>query len=175
MILGLTQGTVTLSPHREEWHQLFAEEKALILDAIGEHIIAIEHVGSTAICGIVAKPVIDLMVGIPTFEDGEKCVQPLERLGYIYKGENGVPMRHCFGKGAREMRTHHLHMVAGGSDFWKHHLLFRDYLIDNRQIAEEYNRLKLDLANCFPRDREAYTNGKESFVKQVLREAETSK
>ena len=162
-------------PHREEWHQLFAEEKQLILDAIGEHVIAIEHVGSTAICGIVAKPIIDMMVGIPKFDVGEKCVQPLERLGYKYKGENGVPMRHYFGKGTPETRTHHLHMVAVGSDFWKHHLLFRDYLISNRQVAEEYNNLKIELAARFPHDREAYTNGKESFVKRVLREAENSK
>ena len=173
MALGLQRGTVSLSSHREEWHQLFNEERSLILDAIDEHAIDIEHVGSTAICGIVAKPILDVMVGILTFEDGEKCVRPLEQLGYEYKGENGVPARHFFGKGSP--RTHHLHMVAADSDFWKHHLLFRDYLISNRQVAEEYNILKLDLAARFPRDREAYTNGKEAFVMRVLREAEISK
>jgi GrpB-like predicted nucleotidyltransferase (UPF0157 family) len=107
--------------------------------------------------------------GIPRFEVGEKCVQSLERLGYEYKGENGVPMRHFFGKGSP--RTHHLHMVAADSDFRKHHLLFRDYLINNRHIAGEYNNLKLDLASRFSNDREAYTNGKEEFVKRVLKEA----
>jgi GrpB-like predicted nucleotidyltransferase (UPF0157 family) len=173
MLLGLQRGTVTLSPHRKEWHQIFNEEQSRILHAIGEHVTAIEHVGSTAICGIVAKPILDVMVGIPTFEDGEKCVAALDKLGYEYKGQNGVPGRHFFGKGAP--RTHHLHMVAVDSDFWKHHLLFRDYLISNRQVAEEYNNLKIELAARFPRDREAYTNGKESFVKRVLREAENSK
>jgi GrpB-like predicted nucleotidyltransferase (UPF0157 family) len=173
MLLGLQRGTVTLSPHRKEWHQIFNEEQSRILHAIGEHVAAIEHVGSTAICGIVAKPILDVMVGIPTFEDGEKCVAALDKLGYEYKGQNGVPGRHFFGKGAP--RTHHLHMVAVDSDFWKHHLLFRDYLISNRQVAEEYNNLKIELAARFPRDREAYTNGKESFVKRVLREAENSK
>ena len=173
MVLGLQRGTVTLSPHREEWHLLFDEEQSSILHAIGEHVIAIEHVGSTAICGIVAKPILDVMVGVPTFEDGEKCVVALNKLDYEYKGENGVPGRHFFGKGSP--RTHHLHMVAADSNFWKHHLLFRDYLISNRQVAEEYNNLKLDLAARFPRDREAYTNGKEAFVMRVLRQAENSK
>ena len=173
MTLGLQRGTVSLAPHREEWHRFFDEEKRRILDAIAEHVSAIEHVGSTSICGIVAKPILDVMVGIPTFEDGEKCVAALNKLGYEYKGENGVPMRHFFGKGSP--RTHHLHMVAADGDFWKHHLLFRDYLISNRQVAEEYNNLKLDLAALFPQDREAYTNGKESFVRRVLREAENSK
>ena len=173
MTLGLRLGSVTLSPHREEWHELFEEENSRILNAIGEIVIAIEHVGSTTICGTVAKPILDIMVGISAFEDGEKCVEVLNKLGYEYKGENGVPGRHFFGKGSP--RTHHLHMVAADSDFWKHHLLFRDYLISNRQVAEEYNNRKLERAARFPLDREAYTNGKESFVKRVLREAENSK
>ena len=169
MLLGLKRGTVVLSPHCDEWHRLFEEEKARILDAIGEHVVAIEHVGSTAICGIVAKPILDLMVGIPTFEYGEKCVQPLERRGYEYKGENGVPMRHFFGKGSP--RTRHLHMVDVNSDFWKNHLLFRDHLRHNISAAQEYNDLKLSLAHRFPDDREAYTSGKETFVERILREA----
>ena len=173
MLLGLQRGAVALSHHREEWHQLFVEEKALILHAVGERAISIEHVGSTAICGIVAKPILDVMVGIGTFEDGEKCVAALEQLGYEYKGENGIPGRHFFGKGSP--RTHHLHMLVVGGDFWKHHLLFRDYLIANRHVAEEYNNLKIDLAARVPEDREAYTSGKESFVKRTLREAKNAK
>jgi GrpB-like predicted nucleotidyltransferase (UPF0157 family) len=171
--LGLQRGTVHLSSHREEWHRLFDEEKNRILDAIGDHSLPVEHVGSTAICGIVAKPILDIMVGIPKFEDGERCVSLLEKLGYEYKGENGVPLRHFFGKGTP--RIVHLHMVAVDGGFWKHHLLFRDYLIANRHVAEEYNNLKLELAARFPRDRDAYTNGKEPFVRRVLREADNSK
>ena len=172
MLLGLNRGTVSLSPHREEWHELFANEKTLILDGIDEHVVAIEHVGSTPICGIVAKPILDVMVGIPTFKDGEKCVQALEQLGYEYKGENGVPFRHFFGKGIP--RTHHLHMVAVDGDFWKNHLVFRDHLRHNNSAAQEYNDLKLSLAHRFPNDREAYTNGKETFVKRILGEASRS-
>jgi GrpB-like predicted nucleotidyltransferase (UPF0157 family) len=168
-MLGLKRGTVKLSPHREDWHQSFVDEKRRILYAIGEHVVSIEHVGSTAICGIAAKPIIDLMAGIERFEDGDKCVRGLEDLGYEYKQENGVPGRHYFGKGTP--RTHHLHMVAVDGDFWVRHLLFRNYLRANRQAAADYNDLKLSLADRFPNDRGAYTNGKESFVTEVLRNA----
>jgi GrpB-like predicted nucleotidyltransferase (UPF0157 family) len=172
MQLGLQRGTVLLSPHREDWHYLFEQEKSKITNVLGERVIAVEHVGSTAICGIVAKPILDIMVGIASYADGGKYVTALESLDYEYKGENGVPERHFFGKGVP--RTHHLHMVAVGSNFWIHHLLFRDYLIVNRHVAEQYNDLKLDLAARFPDNREAYTNGKESFVVSVLQAAKNS-
>jgi GrpB-like predicted nucleotidyltransferase (UPF0157 family) len=172
MLLGLKRGTVILTAHREEWHQLFAEEKALVLDVIREHVISIEHVGSTAICGIVAKPILDIMVGVAKFEDGEKCVRGLEDLGYEYKGENGVPRRHFFGKGVP--RTHHLHMVVVESDFWKYHILFRDHLRHNKSAAKAYNDLKRTLAQCFSDNREAYTNGKAAFVDDIIREQSRS-
>jgi len=168
-MLGLQRGTIRLLPHNENWHGAFESERLRLFGALSGHSIKIEHVGSTAICGIVAKPIIDIMVGIRAYDEGYKCVSALERLGYEYKGENGVPERHYFGNGVP--RTHHLHIVTVGSDFWIHHLLFRDYLIVNRQAAEEYNELKLALAGRFPEDREAYTNGNEPFVRRVLQAA----
>jgi Uncharacterized conserved protein len=168
-MIGLKRGSVLLSPHNEEWHMLFEEEKSRVLDSIGEYIVAVEHVGSTAICGISAKPIIDIAVAIRTFDEGTKCVAGLERLDYEYKGENGVPERHFFGKGIP--RTHHLHMVAIDSDFWSSHLVFRDYLNEHHLVALEYNRLKQNLAGRFPENREAYTDGKALFVKSVLRRA----
>ncbi len=125
-MIGLKSGTVELAPHAEEWHQLFAQEEARLRDAVGEHVTAIEHVGSTSICGISAKPIIDIAVGVRELADAEKCVRPLEEMGYEYRGENGIPGRYYFIKG--EPRTHHLHMVELDSELWKNHLLFRDYL-----------------------------------------------
>jgi len=156
-----------LSPHNEEWHRLFEDEKSLILNSIGEHVLAVEHVGSTAIFGISAKPILDIAVAIERFEVGEKCVAPLEALGYEYKGEKGVPGRHYFGKGVP--RTHHLHMVAIGGDFWASHLAFRDHLNAHPALSREYDELKRDLARRFPTNREAYTEGKAAFVERVLR------
>src|SRR5215213_5257192 len=108
-MLGLPKDIVRLVPHTELWHQLFAEEEARLREAIDEQSVAIEHVGSTAICGLSAKPVIDIAVAIREIADAEKCVMPLESIGYEYRGEFGIPGRHYFVKGAP--RTHHLHMV----------------------------------------------------------------
>ena len=168
-MLGLQKGTVKLVPHMELWHQLFAEEEARLREAIGEHVAAIEHVGSTAICGLSAKPIIDIAAAVREAADAERCVRPLEKIGYEYRGESGIAGRYYFVKG--EPRTHHLHMLELGSDFWKKHLLFRDYLRKHREVAEEYERLKRELAIKYERDREAYTEGKSRFIEEVLNRA----
>jgi GrpB-like predicted nucleotidyltransferase (UPF0157 family) len=165
-MLGLKRGTVILQPHDEKWHILFEDERSQILNAVGDYALKIEHVGSTAICGISAKPILDVMVALSKYDDGGKCIAGLEVLGYEYKGENGVPGRHFFGKGVP--RTHHLHMVELKSDFWARHLAFRDFLNCDKSVALEYDRLKRNLAARFPNDRESYTNGKFAFVEKVL-------
>ncbi|HEY9403404.1 MAG TPA: GrpB family protein [Pyrinomonadaceae bacterium] len=168
-MLGLQKGTVNLTPHRELWHQLFAEEEARLREAIGEHVIAIEHIGSTAVCGLSAKPIIDIAAAVCEAADAERCVKPLEDIGYEYRGESGIAGRYYFVKG--EPRTHHLHMVRLSSDLWRSHLLFRNYLRQNREVAEEYESLKRDLAEKYKRDREAYTDGKTTFIEEVLKKA----
>ena len=148
---------------------MFAEEAAQIREAIGEIITSIEHIGSTSINGIAAKPIIDIAVGAGKIADGESCVRPLENIGYEYRGEHGIAGRFYFVKG--EPRTHHLHLVEIGSDFWRSHLLFRDYLRENQAVAEDYENLKKELAKRYAENREAYTNGKAAFIENVLKTA----
>ena len=159
-------------PHTERWHDLFAEEEDRLRVAVGEYALAIEHVGSTAICGLWAKPIIDIAVAVREIADAGRCVIPLERIGYEYRGEQGIPGRHLFGKG--EPRTHHLHLVEMGSDFWRSHLLFRDYLRQHREVRERYEKLKRELAQKHEEDREAYTEGKAEFIEGVLEVARGS-
>lgn len=168
-MLGLPKRIVKLEPHTEIWRQLFAAEAARIRQAVGEYVTAIEHVGSTSIDGIEAKPIIDMAVSVEKAADGEKCVVPLENIGYEYRGEHGIAGHFYFVKG--EPRTHHLHLVTAASDFWRGHLLFRDYLRAHSSIAKEYERLKIDLAKKFPDDRGAYLEGKSVFIENVLRAA----
>ena len=168
-MLGLPKGIVKLEAHTEIWQQLFVEEATRIREAIGEYVTAIEHVGSTSIDGIAAKPIIDMAIGLKNLADGEKCVVPLENVGYEYRGEYGIAGRFYFVKG--EPRTHHLHMVSADSDFWRSHLLFRDYLRAHSSVAKEYERLKIDLAEKFPDNRDAYLEGKSVFIENVLRVA----
>jgi GrpB-like predicted nucleotidyltransferase (UPF0157 family) len=171
-MLGLKRGIVRLMPHTERWHGLFTEEVDRLSVAVGEYVLAVEHVGSTAICGLRAKPIIDIAVAVREVADAEKCVVPLERIGYEYRGEQGIAGRHFFGKG--EPRTHHLHMVEMGSDVWRSHLLFRDYLRQHRDVREKYEKLKEALAQKHEEDREAYTEGKAAFIEGVLAAARGS-
>jgi GrpB-like predicted nucleotidyltransferase (UPF0157 family) len=168
-MLGLPKGVVKLEPHTKQWQQLFAEEAARIREAVGEYVLAIEHVGSTSIGGIAAKPIIDMAVSVKKLAEGERCVAPLENIGYEYRGEHGIAGRFYFVKG--EPRTHHLHMVLATSDFWRSHLLFRDYLRAHPDTAKEYEDLKLELARKCANDRKAYQRGKSDFIENILRVA----
>jgi len=156
-------------PHSELWHQLYAEEETQLRNAIGGQVVAIEHVGSTAICGLSAKPIIDIAVAVREIADAEKCVTQLGGIGYKSRGELGIPGRQYFTKG--DPRTHHLHMAELGSDLWRNYLLFRDYLRQHPEVAKEYENLKTELARKHTENREAYTEGKAAFIEGVLKAA----
>jgi GrpB-like predicted nucleotidyltransferase (UPF0157 family) len=165
-MLGLTRNEVSLLPRNEAWHLLFDVEKERLLRAIGDCALSVEHIGSTVICGISAKPILDIMVKAPAFEPDLSFVENLEVIGYEYKGENSIPERHYCGKDTP--RTVHLNVVRFGGKFWLSHIAFRDHMKQNPDAAREYERLKLSLAERFPNDRESYTNGKVKFIKKVL-------
>jgi GrpB-like predicted nucleotidyltransferase (UPF0157 family) len=141
-----------------------------MLVACGDVLIAIEHIGSTAIPGLGAKPVIDVMPGLRTFEDGGQAVSPLERIGYEYRGEYGIPGRHYFVKDDPESgeRIANVHMYAVGHDEWIAHLALRDYLRQHDEWRDRYWALKQELARKYPYDVEAYAEAKTDFVKGVV-------
>lgn len=163
----MTRPPVVVQDYDPEWPRLFEEEKATILGTIGHVVAAIEHVGSTAAPGLAAKPIIDILVGVRRLDDAQQCIAPLQRIGYEYVPEYEVslPERRYFRKGSP--RTHHLHMVEVGSDFWERHLLFRNYLRTHPEAARAYEELKRDLAVRHGADREAYTEGKTPFIRAV--------
>jgi len=166
-MLGLEKGFVKIIPHTERWHQLFAEEEARLREAIGEFVVAVEHIGSTSVCGIAAKPILDIAAAVIDKANGEKCVAPLENIGYEYRGELGIAGRFYFVKGAP--RTHHLHMLLSDSAEWRNHLAFRDYLRQNPSAAVEYDKLKKELAQKYRNDRDSYLDGKADFVEKILK------
>ncbi len=166
MTIGLEEGVVRLEKYSPEWKTLYEKEEKLLRDSVGEYIIDIQHIGSTSIPDIVAKPIIDIGIAIANFEEGQRLIEPIQNLGYQYKGENGIPRRHYFVKG--NPTTHHLHILEIDSDEWKKHITFRDSLRKNKELAEEYTRIKTELAEKFRNDRLAYTEGKTDFVQYVL-------
>ncbi len=125
---------------------MYAEEKDRILEAIGDKVVAIEHVGSTSIPGSRAKPIIDLLVGLSHIEDVKGCIEPLQRIGYEYRLVNRerVPNTEYFRKGSSGANTHHIRMVEAESDLWQEYTLFRDYLRTHREEAKRYERLKVE-------------------------------
>ena len=135
-------------------------------------LVGIEHVGSTAIPGLAAKPVIDIVVSVTSLADDEAKISALSALGYDCRGENGIPGRLFFRKGLVEFkRTHHLHLVEVGHEQWVSMLAFRDYLRSHPGDAQRYESLKRALAEKFRDNRRAYTNGKAEFVHAVLAKA----
>jgi GrpB-like predicted nucleotidyltransferase (UPF0157 family) len=159
---------VEVAEYDPAWPQRFVEERERIAAALGDTDAVIEHIGSTAVPGLPAKPVIDIMVGVPDIERAGQAVAGLINLGYQYvpELESQLPERRYFRRGTPE--THHVHMVAVSSDFWEEHLLFRDYLRTHPQAAEEYGKLKRGLAGRFPFDRDAYRAGKLPFIDTVV-------
>jgi GrpB-like predicted nucleotidyltransferase (UPF0157 family) len=160
---------VVIVDYDPQWPIRYQEEKGRILEAIGRVIVAIEHIGSTAVPGLGAKPIIDIMVAVSHLADAEECIEPLQGMGYEYapKLEVSMPQRRYFDKGPPGGRTHHLHMVELASEFWQRHLLFRDFLRDHPQVAREYDQLKRELAARYGSDRVGYTEAKTPFIRSV--------
>ena len=159
---------VEVVDYDHSWPAQYAEERDRIAAAIGDAALAIEHVGGTAVPGLPAKPVIDLMVGVEDIERAGPAVAGLINLGYEYvpEFESELPDRRYFRRGAPE--SHHVHMVSASSDFFQEHLLFRDWLREHPQAAEEYGKLKRGLASRHRLDRDAYRAGKLPFIDTVV-------
>lgn len=161
---------VYLSDYRREWPDLFEREKAALLEILGPWLHgSIEHVGSTAVPGLKAKPIIDIMAGVKDLDSSIGAIDVLRSSGYCYYPYKADVM-HWFCKPTPEYRTHHLHLVPYDSPLWEERIRFRDILRNNIKVAEKYERLKLSLANDLSSDRESYTEQKWPFIKGVLRE-----
>ena len=166
-MIGLQRGIVRLSGYNPEWQRIFAVEAESLRELLRDYVLEIQHVGSTSIKGLTAKPIIDIAASIRKIEDARQCVAPLESVGYEYKGENGIPERHFFVKGIP--RKFHLHFVVKDGELWRNYIKFRDRLRENAELKNEYARLKKDLAKRFEQDRAAYTESKKPFIERVLK------
>lgn len=155
-----------LSPYTPQWEGAFREELTRLKASIGAYVLDVQHVGSTAIPGLVAKPILDISVAVEDLEQAERCIQPLLEIGYEHRGENGIPRRRYFVRG--NPRSHHLHMVEAGSENWAAMVRFRDHLRLHPDVVEAYAKLKLLLAAQFSSDRAAYQAGKTEFIQQIL-------
>jgi GrpB-like predicted nucleotidyltransferase (UPF0157 family) len=161
--------SVRLVPYDDLWPREFAAEAARIEGACDELPIRLEHIGSTAIAGISAKPVIDILAGCPANANRAPYIAALKQLGYVHRGNNGIPGRNYFVRGSP--RSQQVHLVNWSSALWRDHLLFRDYLRAHGDVAREYEELKRQLAITFAGDRRAFSEAKGPFIRAVLRDA----
>ena len=163
---------VLIVPYDPEWPSRFEAERSVLLDAIASYLKAgsIEHIGSTAIYGLEAKPVIDIMAGVESLDASRAAIAVLERHQYCYAPYR-TDVMHWLCKPSPALRTHHLHLVPLGSGLWIERLAFRDYLRAHADVALEYAALKRRLAEAHRLDREAYTAGKTAFVRRVIEDA----
>ncbi len=169
--VGLERGTVRMYQYSGEWARAYEIEAEKLTNVLDELALDIQHVGSTSIPGLQAKPVIDIAVAVRELSLGEQCIQPLIALGYEYKGAAGIAGRHFFVKGPPENRTHYLHVEELDGKLWFNHIAFRDYLREHPEVRDTYGQLKETLAARFPTDRDAYAAAKDPFVEDVLKKA----
>ncbi|MFK4568056.1 GrpB family protein [Enterococcus sp. UD-01] len=157
---------VEVIAHSKKWWEQFDQEKQLLQELFGQELIAVHHIGSTAIQQISAKPIIDIMLVVTNIEQITQYNEGMSELGYSAFGENGIVGRRFFAKGG-EQRSHHVHVFAKGNPEIERHLAFRDYLNSHSEQAAAYSELKLHLARQFPLDIEKYVAGKDRFIKEI--------
>ena len=158
-------------PYQESWKQKFEEEKNKLKEIFGDYVISIEHIGSTSIPGLSSKPIIDIAVLINHIDDAESFINDLKEIDYTHDTGGVSTERHFFRKYGKE--NFHLSICyknQGG--FWARQVLFRDYLRNNPDMRDEYDKLKKSLLQQDPLGSDAYISGKTDFVYKVLRLAD---
>lgn len=162
---------VEVVPHDPQWRVSFLEESKQIALAMGENVVTIHHIGSTAIPNIYAKPIVDFLIEVKDLAKVDDRNPAMTAIGYEAMGEFGIAGRRFFRKNMAGKRTHHLHAFEAESPEVKRHLAFRDYTIAHPEVAQKYSELKRELAKKYPEDIESYMNGKNGFIKQVEKKA----
>ena len=156
---------IVLVPHDPHWEASFEATRRAWLSACGDIVIDASHTGSTAIPGIAAKPIIDILVCVRRYEDGLLCVGGMASLEFDYRGSRGIEGRHYFRKG--DPHTHHTHVCAADHSLAERYLRFRDYLREHLGAALEYENLKRELAARTGSNTLAYSNAKSDFCDRI--------
>ena len=167
--LGLRRNTVQIVEHELEWAAAFALEASRISSLVGNDIVDVQHVGSTAIAGLPAKPILDIAVAIRAREALPALTEHLRQQGYIDRGDAGAEGGYLLVKESEPgVRTVHVHIVEAADDQWRNYIEFRESLRSNPNLCRRYTELKRRLAERCRDDRKSYTEGKAAFIRAVL-------
>ena len=168
----MKRGTVYLEPHQEEWERAAEETIQTLKNILGSVAVDIQHIGSTSIRTISAKPSIDIAVAVNDYELVLNKCDELEKAEIVCRfDERPEQLLFVMGDFEKDTRSHHIHVVLYGSDEWNNYINFRDYLNSSIEAAKEYEAVKLRLSEQYPDDRIAYTDGKQEVIDRLLVEA----
>jgi GrpB-like predicted nucleotidyltransferase (UPF0157 family) len=171
-MIGLKSGKVQVVPHQLEWQTLYEKEKVRIQKTIGDLLVDIQHVGSTSVPGLDAKPILDIAIAVEHGPVISQCVTRLCTMVYIDEGDAGADGGYFMVKECEpEIRTYHVHIVEQNDPQWHNYLLFRDVLISNDRVRKKYQMLKKTLEHKYYNDRKSYTAAKSDFIKGIIRES----
>lgn len=165
-VLGLEQGSVRLRPYTSRWAELFHVEAQAIRAVLGELALDVQHVGSTAVPGMMAKPILDIAVGVVRLGEFVQCIAPLAQIGYEHAHWAGLDGNEVFGKSV--VRTHLVHVVEHDGEKWNDYIRFRESLRQNPATAHAYQQLKVSLSRSHTNSRAAYTDAKHAFIRSIL-------
>ena len=161
---------IKLAPYEPSWPLAFLAERERLIGLFPSQLLSVEHIGSTAIAGMAAKPIIDILAGVESMAVADELFEQLLINGYTTSREfnSTLPDRRWFMRVASGRRTHHLHVVQFGGVRWQEHLRFRDALRGSATLSQRYSQLKHRLAEQHSGGREAYTDAKAEFVASVV-------
>lgn len=168
---------VVVVDYNPEWKEIFLSLKNIYLENLGDLVVDIEHVGSTAVPGLCAKPYIDIDLVIEDYSRLDETIEKLSELGYMHQGDLGIVEREAFFRSDEkvpwdgtdsEKHEHHLYVCSKNSRELKRHTALRDFLIEHPEERKEYSMLKKRLAGKYRKDRDAYTEGKTKFIENIL-------
>lgn len=167
----MTTRNIVVVPYDSNWKQQFEAIRAEIQDALGELALSIEHVGSTSVEGLSAKPIIDIDVVIEDESKLQAVIEKLAGIGYEHEGNLGIVGREAFGyTGKEHLQNHHLYVCTKDSPELMRHLAFRDYLRSHEEAVREYSRIKEEGAELYPKDIDGYIIYKTGWIEKIYRE-----
>lgn len=172
MSIGLKRGTVRLEPYDIEWERSAQVVIGRLKEILQDDARDIQHIGSTSIKGILAKPIVDIAVGVDSLDNMRKHDQELAEQGFLFRGQDVEgQILYILGEPNSDIRTHYIHVVLWGQRDWENYILFRDYLNCHEEPAARYSNLKRELCGKFESDRGAYTQSKQDLIDEILVQA----
>lgn len=170
-MLGLHKSSVAVFPYDEQWPIEFEKEKRILSEILKDFNVEIEHVGSTSIPGLSAKPIIDIAIGVKDEETLFKIEPVMADAGYDILNDYETKGEILARKGPPECRTHYIHMQLIGSEYWDEFMYFKRYLLEHPKEIKKYESLKKKLSQKYAEERKKYTEGKNEYISSILKKA----